>query len=81
MFTLSGIVAVLWLKVQGLSLQIEAERVAANTKIHEMNLRLVDLETEPDPEPPSKEDKDIMSSANSWLSQMAAAERGEGVRT
>lgn len=51
-----------------------------SAKIDQMNVRLVDLETEPDPTPKSKDDDDIMHSANSWSAQMVAAERGEGVR-
>lgn len=51
-----------------------------SAKIDQMNVRIVDLETEPDPTPKSKDDDDLMASANSWLAQAAAAERGEGVR-
>lgn len=62
------------------TVRITAGLLETNEKISAMNIRLVDLETEPS-EPVSKKDDDIMAAANSWLSQAAAAERGEGVRS
>lgn len=62
---------------------IESQRAAfqekTETKLADFNVRLIDLETDKNTVVEKSRD-DIMDIPHSWLSQVAAAERGEGVR-
>jgi hypothetical protein len=54
---------------------------AQSTRCDDLNSRLIQLETENKNIPPVKrEDEDPFTGSRSWAAQVAAAERGEGVR-